>query len=222
VSVLNWTLAELQEDGVGPSQAKEKLARLVKGSDRLCELIDQLVRSYDYDEALPEGEAEKTDLSRIVSDSADMQRPLAAMSESTIDADVPGSSLWVRANALELSRVIDNLVRNAIKHNPEGTHVRISVRSKVDTHEIDVADDGRGIAPEHVGHIFEPGYRVDPLRKDSQGLGLDIVKTLVDRLGGQIAVRSAVGVGTTFTVSIPACALADEHESDNGNGGNGK
>ncbi|MBI4532400.1 MAG: hypothetical protein HY711_00515, partial [Candidatus Melainabacteria bacterium] len=53
------------------------------------------------------------------------------------------------------------------------------------------------------------GYRVDPTRKDSQGLGLDIVKTLVERMGGRISVTSTVGQGSTFAVTIPACQAVD-------------
>ena len=205
VSVLNWTLSELQEEDVSSVDSQEKVGRLVKTSDKLCELVDQLVRSYEYETSLDDGRSETTNLTKVIDDTLDLQRPFAQMHESRIDWSLPETTLWVRANALELSRIIDNLVRNALKHNPSGTSVNVTVDTAKGEHIIVVADNGKGIAPEHLKHIFEPGYRVDPNRKDSQGLGLDIVKTLVERLGGHISVVSRVGEGTAFSIGIPVC-----------------
>ncbi|HEY9870444.1 MAG TPA: ATP-binding protein, partial [Candidatus Obscuribacterales bacterium] len=70
------------------------------------------------------------------------------------------------------------------------------------------------IPPEHLQHVFEPGYRVDRTRHDSQGLGLDIVKNLVERAGGTITVASTAGEGTTFTVRLPACDAPREDAPD--------
>jgi signal transduction histidine kinase len=215
VSVLNWTLSELQEEGLESGESKEKIGRLVKTSDKLCELIDQLVQSYDYEAALDSNEPEQVDLSRIMEESLDLQRPLAHLSNSDIDWSPPAKQLWVHGNELEISRMIDNIVRNAIKHNPAGTRVAVTMKMEGGEHRIEIADNGKGIAPEHLKHIFEPGYRVDRARADSQGLGLDIVKTLVERMGGHINVASTVGEGTTFTVCLPASSSTDE-APDNG------
>lgn len=220
VSVLNWTLCELQEERLDSDTAKEKVGRLVKNSDKLCELIDQLVESYDFETQPETGESPPgtCDLNKVLQDSLDLQIPLAEMHRSKLTWTLPDNTLWVRANALELSRVIDNLVRNAIKHNPQGTNVAVQLRSNGAFHEVDVCDNGRGIDAEHLKHIFEPGYRVEPSRQDGQGLGLDIVKSLVDRIGGEISLESAVGHGTTFKVRLPICTAPDESTNYN-NGG---
>lgn len=216
VSVLNWTLAELQDEGLDGELAREKIDRLIKGSDRLCELIDQLVQSYEYETPDEGGLVETVNLVKLVADAADMERPLARVSDCQIEVIAGGEDMSVRGNGLELSRIVDNLIRNAIKHNPPGTNVTVSVGSDGASHCLRVADSGRGIAPEHLPHIFEPGYRVDPERKDSQGLGLDIVKTLVERMGGHISVRSAAGRGTEFTIAFPAAGGAESAEREAG------
>lgn len=205
VSVLNWTLSELQEDGVGTKEAPEKIARLVKNSDKLCELIDQLVQSYDYEAPLESGDTQVVcNLNDTIADTLDLQTPLAQLQGAKLEWTIPQNGLFVKANKLELTRVIDNIVRNALKHNPPGTHVNVQVESHNGKHQILVTDNGRGIDKEHLLHIFEPGYRVNPEKKDGQGLGLDIVKTLIEKIGGSIEVQSVVGKGTTFTISMPA------------------
>ncbi|HEY9870162.1 MAG TPA: CHASE2 domain-containing protein, partial [Candidatus Obscuribacterales bacterium] len=149
VSVLNWTLFELQDEQPDSSQVKEKMSRLAKTSDKLCELIDQLVQSYDYDFAAEHKESERTDLAKIIEDSLDLQRPLAQMNDCEISWAPSNGCLWVNGSPLELARIIDNIVRNAIKHNPSGTRVTVKARSEGSEHVIDISDNGRGIPPEH-------------------------------------------------------------------------
>lgn len=216
VSVLNWTLSELQEDGMETKGAPEKIARLVKNSDKLCELIDQLVQSYDYEAPLESGDTLVVcNLNDTIADTLDLQTPLAQLQGSKLEWTIPKNELFVKANKLELTRVIDNVVRNALKHNPPGTHVNVQVESHNGKHQVLVTDNGKGIDKEHISHIFEPGYRVNPDKKDGQGLGLDIVKTLIEKMGGSIAVESSIGKGTTFTISMPA----SEETTSNGHDG---
>jgi signal transduction histidine kinase len=208
VSVLNWTVSELQMMEIENTQAKEKVARLVKSSDKLCELIDQLVQSYDY-ETVPNESVNlpiTCDLVSVVHDSVDGQMPLAAMHEDILEWTKPEDEMWVKANPLELTRVVDNIVRNAIKHNPHGTKVNVSIESNGSFHVVSISDNGKGIAPEHINRIFQPGYRVEPTGKDGQGLGLDIAKTLIVGMGGDIDVSSTVMKGTTFKLKLPKSA----------------
>lgn len=205
VSVLNWTLSELQEDGLNTEKGPEKINRLVKNSDKLCELIDQLVQSYDYEAPLDAADTQVIcNLNDTVADTLDLQTPLANLQGSKLEWSVPKEELLVKANKLELTRVIDNIVRNALKHNPPGTHVNVKLDTLNGKHLVVVADNGKGIDEEHIKHIFEAGYRVNPEKKDGQGLGLDIVKTLIEKIGGTITVESTVGKGTSFTISMPA------------------
>jgi signal transduction histidine kinase len=218
VSVLNWTVSELQMMELENQAARDKVARLVKSSDKLCELIDQLVQSYDYErqpvELISGGTRTLCDLVQVIDDCVDGQQPLAAIHHDTLIWTKPENSMKVMVNQLELTRVVDNIIRNAIKHNPEGTNVTVSLDSNGSFHIITVADTGKGIAPEHLDRIFEPGFRVEPSTKDGQGLGLDIAKTLIENMGGEITVSSMVKKGTTFKLKIPIFQQGDTINTD--------
>ncbi len=109
---------------------------------------------------------------------------------------------WV--DDILISRILLNLVGNALKYSPPNAPVRLEL-DKDESHLIlRVVDKGIGIAPEHLPHIFEPFYRVDensPIQ--GTGLGLSIVKDCVSRHGGTVEVSSTLGIGTTFTVRLP-------------------
>lgn len=206
VSVLNWTLAEMHqpEQEMESVVVQEKIGRLVKTSDKLCELIDQLVQSYDYETDITTvTPAVPCDLNQILSDSVELQQQLAHLHNSTLSSPSTNDSVWVKGSVLDFSRIIDNLIRNAIKHNPPNTKVEAVVFAKDSSAILTVSDTGCGIAAEHLPHLFEAGYRVKPESTPGQGLGLDIVKTLVEKASGSISVTSGTGKGTTFTVTFP-------------------
>src|SRR5204863_10201969 len=101
--------------------------------------------------------------------------------------------------------VLINLLHNAIQYNTDGGSVSVSVTRTDDRLEIAVADTGIGIAEEALPHLFERFYRADPSREASElnaGLGLSIVRGYMDLLGGQVAVTSTPGQGTTFRVTL--------------------
>ncbi|NJN74710.1 MAG: HAMP domain-containing histidine kinase [Limnothrix sp. RL_2_0] len=104
-----------------------------------------------------------------------------------------------------LKQVLINLVDNALKYSPENTSVTISLRQLSQRVEIDICDQGDGIALAQQARIFDRFYRVDEARTRSggSGLGLAIVKTLLTQMGGNITVRSQPHQGSTFTVTLP-------------------
>lgn len=127
-------------------------------------------------------------------------------------ADDVGVRLTVAAPPLRaeldpvlLQRAVGNLLSNAIGHTPAGGAVALSARETADALEITVADDGPGIAAEHLPHIFDRYYRADPARSErtqSAGLGLAIVRAIMDLHGGKIQVDSEPGRGTVFCLSF--------------------
>ena len=105
-----------------------------------------------------------------------------------------------------VEQILENLVQNAIKYGREGGAVEVRVERGEGVARVIVADDGAGIAPEHLPRLFERFYRVDAGRsrdRGGTGLGLAIVKELASVMGGTVAVESEVGKGTTFTVELP-------------------
>jgi two-component system heavy metal sensor histidine kinase CusS len=107
------------------------------------------------------------------------------------------------ADPLLFNRAVGNLVDNALRFTPKGGEIRLSLRHSDAGSEISVRDSGAGIAPEHLPRVFDRFYRGDPSRSSSgTGLGLALVKSIVDLHEGSVAIESALGRGTTVTVSF--------------------
>src|SRR6478672_11278889 len=99
-----------------------------------------------------------------------------------------------------------NLLANAVEYNRPGGQVELTAVLEADTLRLSVRDTGPGIAAEHVPHLFEPFYRADKARSGEAGhlgLGLSLVQSHVQALGGVIRIQSTPGVGTTFLVDLP-------------------
>jgi two-component system, OmpR family, sensor kinase len=112
----------------------------------------------------------------------------------------------VMSDADRLKQLFINLVENAIKYTPDGGVVELSLSKKGGWAQFEVCDTGIGIAPENLAHIFDRFYRVDKARARADGgsgLGLSIAKWIATAHGGAIRVKSQVGQGTTFTVTLP-------------------
>ncbi|HJR06346.1 MAG TPA: ATP-binding protein [Pyrinomonadaceae bacterium] len=112
----------------------------------------------------------------------------------------------VHADARRLEQMLTNLCDNAVKFNSEGGTVTVAHERARERDRITVSDTGEGIAPEHIGRIFERFYRVDRARSRAlggTGLGLAIVKHLSRAHGGEATVRSVSGEGSTFTIELP-------------------
>jgi two-component system sensor histidine kinase BaeS len=117
----------------------------------------------------------------------------------------PGAEI-VRGDARRLEQALQNLVANALRHTPAGGEVRIDCHLEGSTAVIAVRDTGGGIDPEHLPHVFDRFYKVDASRggvETGSGLGLSIVKAVMDRHRGAVAVVSAPG-GSTFELRLPA------------------
>jgi len=106
----------------------------------------------------------------------------------------------VRGDAEQLKTCFSNLVINAIQAMPEGGALVLTLHPRESEIEVEVADTGPGIAPEAIGQIFEPYYST---KETGIGLGLPLTKKIIDEHGGRITVKSELGAGTTFTVTLP-------------------
>lgn len=107
-----------------------------------------------------------------------------------------------------LAQIAQNLVENALRHTPESGSIEVAVRWRDSGVELSVTDSGTGIAPEDLPHVFDRHYvgRQAAVRREGAGLGLSIVKGLVEKLGGSVSVKSQLGSGTRFIVTFPGPA----------------
>jgi two-component system phosphate regulon sensor histidine kinase PhoR len=143
------------------------------------------------------------DIARTVITENRMQ---AQSKHQTLEADLSDELPPVWGDARRLYQVIANLVSNALKYTPASGRIVVSLRREDDHVLLEVADTGRGIPQEAQARIFERFYRVagsSSIDVTGAGLGLALVKTIVEQHGGRVWVKSKVGHGTTFSVSLP-------------------
>ena len=172
---------------------------------RMERLIDDLLELSRAESGAVPLEKEETSLSSFLSRVADQHRPSAEQAGKTLEVEAGDGAF--RADLRKLALALSNLVDNALKYGKEGGRVTLSGRIEGDACLLEVADDGPGISPEHLPRIFERFYRVDKGRSrelGGTGLGLSITKHIVESHGGTIRVESRLGVGTRFTIRIPA------------------
>jgi signal transduction histidine kinase len=174
-------------------------------SERLGHLINDLLSLARTDENQVLLERELVRLDLLVADVAATIEPLAAERGITIEI-VAKQPAMVMADEVRLIQVIMNLLDNAVTYTNTGGKVKLEVKVQNNKACMAVSDTGIGIAKDHLDHIFERFYRVDPARSraaGSTGLGLAIVDWIVRAHGGSITVESELGKGTTFTVTLP-------------------
>jgi signal transduction histidine kinase len=103
-----------------------------------------------------------------------------------------------------IDQVLDNLISNAMRHTPAGGQITLGAERANGAVQLRVADNGEGIAPEHLPHVFDRFYRVDQARStDSSGLGLAIARSIINLHQGHIQVESEPGRGTAFLIQLP-------------------
>jgi two-component system sensor histidine kinase SenX3 len=145
----------------------------------------------------------------VIDEAVDSVR--AAAEAKTIAVQCGGDrGLEVLGNHLQLVTALGNLLENAVAYSGAATRIAVGVHRRGDAIEIAVADEGIGIDRDDQGRIFERFYRADPARSRATGgtgLGLAIVKHIVGNHGGEVTVSSRAGVGSTFTIRLPAQAI---------------
>jgi signal transduction histidine kinase len=150
---------------------------------------------------------EPVDIAALVTEIVEANRPSASNKQQTIEVSAPPERMTM-CDGDRMREAIDNLVSNAIKYSPIGGKITLTVAYEGDHALIHVADQGAGLSPEDIGRLFGRFQRLSAKPtggESSTGLGLSIVKRIIDMHGGKVAASSAgPGEGSTFTIALPA------------------
>ncbi|HDN19806.1 MAG TPA: HAMP domain-containing histidine kinase, partial [Candidatus Acetothermia bacterium] len=193
---------EAMLDGVFPL-SQESLAPVYEETLQLAELVEDL-RELTLAEAgkLPL-QREPLDLGQLAERVCEAIRPVAAEEGIHLELEL-GRGLVVEADPKRIRQVLGNILANALRYSPAGGTVSVSVRREGNGAVVTVRDQGPGIPPEDLPHIFERFYKGDPARSgQGSGLGLAIAKAIVEAHGGRIWAESRLGEGTAVSFSLP-------------------
>jgi signal transduction histidine kinase len=190
-----------------PESARERLTRISTAAEHLLYLLDGLLDFARLESGREEVHPVDVDLREVARELATVIEPLAQQRQITFDLVMPDHPIMLRTDPDKVRQILLNLAGNALKYTERGS-VRVTLGAGTDRRGvIEVTDTGMGIAPEHLERIFEPFWQVDSAprsRSHGTGLGLSVVRRLVQLLGGEVTVESERGRGSTFTVRLPA------------------
>jgi len=197
--------AHLLRDGV-PGSLNAKQARLVTvighSTDRLLRLVNQMLELSRLRAGVLPLARERVDLARVVGRGVEELRPLAEEGALTLSRERVGERFEARGDEDRLVQVVVNLVANAVRFTPRGGRVTVRLIDAGPEIEIQVEDTGVGIPAAALPHIFE-SWRQAHRDRGGTGLGLAVVRGVVQAHGGRITVESQEGKGSRFTVLLP-------------------
>jgi heavy metal sensor kinase len=184
---------------------QSRLASQIEELDRLARLIDQILTLARAESGQIRLTFAPVDVGALAASLVEQMEPVAQARTIDLRCERNGT-VMVKGDAGWLQRLLLNLLDNAIKFTREGGQVVLRVSHEAGRARIDVRDTGIGMPPDVMPHVFERFFQADPARSsvnDGAGVGLSLVKWIVDRHEGTIAVNSRVGEGSTFTVRLP-------------------
>ena len=175
---------------------QRKLEIVIRETQRLESMVREML---DFGKPL-ELQSSRKNLNDIVLDSIETSQPLAGKSGVELEARLEPSLPEIGLDAARMKQVLLNLIANAVQASPPGERVRITTAPGRNFLSIEVSDSGEGIKDEHLENIFRPFFTT---KKEGTGLGLPIVKKIVEAHGGKVSFRSNPSKGITFVISLP-------------------
>lgn len=192
----------------GPPQAIAARQLLGRQLGKAIRLLEDLTDMAALTRGIALGDAERVDLAELVRGEAAELEERHRGRKTALTLELPPNGLWVRGSRLRLSQVVANLLDNSVKYSPIGGWITAHLWREPPLGVLSIRDGGAGIRPEDLDRIFDPFFRGRTSAGapgEGFGLGLALVKRLVELHGGSIAVRSeGEGRGSEFTVRLPA------------------
>ncbi|RED93826.1 hybrid sensor histidine kinase/response regulator transcription factor [Marinoscillum furvescens] len=202
-------LAQILADYQGPNKVYKQLQVMEKNAQRLLRLINQLLDFRKFENQHEKLQAAEGNIVKFVEEIFLSFKQHAKIHNITYKLSKSDESIMAWYDRDKLERVFYNLLSNAFKYTDEGGRITVEIELQTSHVQIVVKDTGVGMAPEHLERIFDRFYEIEhqqPISKMQQagtGIGLAIVKAVVEMHQGQIRAESEKGTGSTFSVSLP-------------------
>lgn len=198
------TLVYLLRTDPNEERAKELLERIDHQVDRMTDLIANVLdlAKIETGRAI---NVELQSIRQVIAPAIEEMIPLAEAQQITLVDEIQDANAHL--DALRIRQVIDNLLSNAIKYSEPNATITVRSSKLPSAVMIEIIDQGMGIPPDDIPHIFDRFYRVDAVthrNREGTGLGLAIAKSIIEQHGGEISVESVVGQGSTFRFTMPA------------------
>jgi signal transduction histidine kinase len=210
LAIVREFVSLVHDETTGKLNEKQRnyLASALRNCDKLTELINHILDLARIEAGKKELHLTKVDLAAVLTQFRNDFVPLVGSKKQTIHLDIAGTLLMAHCDAASVQDILTNLIGNAHKYTPEGGNIRLACRQEGRFLRVSVTDDGPGIPLEQQERVFEPFIRLTQAKGPASGgagLGLKIVKSLVEMNGGSIALESVPGKGSTFSFTLPGC-----------------
>ena len=205
LTILRGELENLVEDVRLDAEVRDRAASMFEEAVRLSRIVEQLFMLSRLDAGEAQADWSRLDLAGLAKTTADQMSLLAEDKKISIACDA-NQPVMVEGDSARLKQVVVNLLDNAIKYTPQNGAIQLHVRAVNGHAVLEVVDNGVGISPEALPHIFERFYRVDQIRSgdfEGAGLGLSIVKAICSAHGAEIEATSRLSQGSCFRAKIP-------------------
>ncbi|MGL9618749.1 DUF3369 domain-containing protein [Bradyrhizobium sp. U531] len=203
-------LKELISTGASEAGVVAQVDHIRDATKRLTTMVDHLISDAMADAFDITIRREPVDVAALVKEVAEANQPLAVNKQQAISVTAP-PNIVTMCDTDRIREAIDNLISNAIKYSPIGGRIDVAVSHEASDTIIRVSDEGAGLSPEDLGRLFGRFQRLSAkptAGESSTGLGLSIVKRIVDMHGGEVTADSGgPGKGSTFTITLPATEL---------------
>jgi heavy metal sensor kinase len=182
-------------------------ASTIEDCDRLLDMINTMLLISKTEAGVEKPAGEEVDIAALIRRACDLFSSIAEDKNLGLSYDAPEKTL-VRGDPRMLQRMLSNILDNAVKYTPSGGKIAVALTGAKNQHVvISIRDTGAGISSADLNRIFERFYRCDQSRSQpGTGLGLSLARAIARAHGGDIAVKSAVGQGSTFTIMLPKAA----------------
>ena len=187
-----------------PPAASDYVAAILESVDRLSKLIDDVLDLTQADTRGVVLERERVDIAGMCRAAAEAFRSRATEKKQKLELALEPSAGSVIGDARRLRESVEHILRNAVAYTDEGGHIWLKASGDEDKATIVVVDDGRGIPPEQQEQVFDRFHRSGAARGEAAlGLGLPLTRQFVEAHGGSVELESAVGKGTSITITVP-------------------